>query len=319
MHHPPLPETSDGIGATIASGSLQAPAQTRKHRTDFSALDQFTETSASEPISLSTEALGPIGAELPSRGRARGRNLGTAPPIDSTLSETPHNPCGPAANDDAADGPIRVKRTYQRRKPRREDRRYNTTSITILPQVYDQARTAFANATSRGLPLDTMVTLRPVIFEGLTPQERYVWTKKRVNAMRQLFADNDDLPEFAALWSRESTRVRTAWPYGAKGEHLHMLVHTAGAREPLRKALHKTFTQREAFVDPADDVVHRLNNGQLGDASTYILKAVHQNVWRTYEATPHRPSGEIYGPRVGWTRNILDELPVRRPGRRTGS
>lgn len=315
MHHLPLPETSDGIGAAIPSGSLQEPAQVRKYRTDFQALDRPITAATAQPISLHLEALDPFDLEQPSRALACACSLGTAPSTSSSVSEPPHNPCGPAANDDAADGPIQVKRTYQRHKPRREDRRCNTTSLTILPQVYDQARTAFANATTQGLPLDTMVTLRPMVFQDLTPQERYVWTKKRVNAIRQLFADNDDLPEFAALWSRESTRVRTEPPYGADGEHLHLLVHTAGGREPLRKALHKSFSPREAVVDPADDVVRRLDNGWLGDASTYLLKAVHQNVWRTYPATPHRPSGEIYGPRVGWTRNILDELPVRRPRR----
>lgn len=317
MHHPTLSDADDGIGAPRQL-LPQAQAQVPEYRTDFRALDRPITAAALQPISLQIEALDAFVAEGSSRVPAYARSLGTAPPMRSDPVGSPGNPCGPAANDDAADGSVQVKRTYQRRKPRREDRRCNTTSLTILPQVYDQARTAFANATTRGLPLDTMVTLRPVIFEGLTPQERYVWTKKRVNAMRQLFADNDDLPEFAALWSRESTRVRAEPPYGAKGEHLHLLVHTAGAREPLRKALHKSFSRREAFVDPADDVVRRLDNGQLGDASTYLLKAVHQNVWRTYPATPHRPSGEIYGPRVGWTRNILNELPVRRPASRVG-
>lgn len=315
MHHSTPAETNDRIGAP-AQFLPEAQAQSPEYRTDFQALDRPVTAATAKPISLHLEALAPFGVEQPSRALAYACSLGTAPPISSAVPETPHNPCGPAANDDI-DGPVPVKRTYRRRKPRRDDRRCNTTSLTISPQVYDQARTAFTNATTRGLPLDTMVTLRPVIFEGLTPQERYVWTKKRVNAMRQLFADNDDLPEFAALWSRESTRIRAEPPYGAKGEHLHLLVHTAGAREPLRKALHKSFSQREAFVDPADDVVRRLDNGQLGDASTYILKAVHQNVWGAYEATPHRPSGEIYGPRVGWTRNILDELPVRRQRRGT--
>lgn len=311
-------QTQSDPSASSPFEPVEVPS-TADYRTDFPVPDRPIAAATPEPIAPSDQVLGSIDLALPSRAPAYARVLGTAQPIGIATSEEAPNPCGSAANDDTTDGPVQVKRTYQRRKPIRDDRRRNTTSLTIPPRVYDQARTAFANAAHRGLPLDTMLTLRPRVFETLTPEERHAWTKKRLNALRQLFADNDNLPEFAALWSRESVRVRVEPPYGAKGEHIHLLVHTAGAHAVMHKALLKSFGRYEADVGPADDLVRRLDNGQLGDASTYLLKAVHQNVWRTYPATPHRPSGEIYGPRVGWTRNILDEQPVRRTARRAGS
>ena len=96
-----------------------------------------------------------------------------------------------------------------------------------------------------------MVTLRLGVFEEMNAEQRWAWTKRWLNSLRQLFADNDNLPDYAVLWGRGSLRVGAMPHYQARGEHIHVLVHTGGMRHRLEKTLRKRFGKREVDVTPA--------------------------------------------------------------------
>ena len=214
------------------------------------------------------------------------------------------NPLGTAANDDEAP-PLRKRK--QRRKPARDDRRRSRTTLTISKEQYQGGRNAWYTAQIIGLPLDALVTLRPRIFDEMTPVERHAWTRRRIRSLGQWYADNDDLPPFTALWSRESKRVAFEGKWMAIGEHIHMLVHAGPHRDRLKRMLGKGLKMKgEVDVRPAKQTITRLHNGWMTDASTYVLKAVNQRVWRSRPSVPHRESGPIYGVRVGWTQNLND-------------
>lgn len=177
--------------------------------------------------------------------------------------------------------------------------------MVISKKDYDAGMTAWGRAHLKGLTLDTLVTLRPTDFDHLAPDERHAWCMRRIKSLGQWFADNDDRPEFAALWSREAKRIGEGRTATAEGEHIHILVHAGDYRADLERMLRKSLKgQSEVDVRPATQDVMQLDCGWLGDAATYVLKAVSQQVWRTYRSTPHRPSGPVWGTRCGWTKNI---------------
>ncbi|WP_449410485.1 hypothetical protein [Methylobacterium komagatae] len=247
----------------------------------------------------------PVGAH----GMTQALGAGPSAPLLGTQALTPYpslgehdNPLGAAANDDE-EPPVHKRK--RRRKPARDDRRRSRTTLTISKEQYQGGRDAWYGAQIIGLPLDTFVTLRPRIFDEMTPVERHAWTRRRIRSLGQWYADNDDLPPFTALWSRESKRIAQGGKWTGIGEHIHMLVHAGTHRDRLEKMLSKSLKLRgEVDVRPAKQTITRLRNGWMTDASTYVLKAVNQRVWRSRPSVPHRKSGPIYGARVGWTQNL---------------
>ena len=236
------------------------------------------------------------------------RSISTTSHITTlTLPEASGSPLPPASNDNSEEpetGKAKRKRR-SRRKPKRDDKRRSRRSLVISKQDYKGGLDAWHRARRSGLSLDTLVTLRPAEFEFLSEQGRHAWSMKRLKSFGQWYADNDDRPEFAALWSRESKRIGEGRNATAEGEHMHLLVHAGEHRTDLERMLRKQLKgQREVDVRPATQDVLRLNCGWLGDAATYVLKAVSQQVWRNNRKTPHRPSGTIWGARCGWTNNI---------------
>lgn len=226
------------------------------------------------------------------------------PTTGNALSEGAKTPTQPAINDDAEGRKSRRKRK-RRRKAKRDDRRRCRTTMTIPKKDYEAGMTAWGIARINGRPLDTLITLRPANIDDMTMPERRDWFMRRIKSLGQWFADNDNRPEFTALWSREARRIGTGRSATALGEHIHILVHTGDHRADLERMLRKSLKGRtEVDVRPATQDVMRLECGWLGDAATYVLKAVNQQVWRTYRTTPHRPSGPIYGARCGWTNNL---------------
>lgn len=232
--------------------------------------------------------------------------ISTGHPItSSTLPEETQTPLLPAANDDLEKPRKPIRKRPSRRKPKRDDKRRSRTTLTISAKDYDAGMSAWGMAAVIGRPLDTLVTLRPSFIDELTDCERQVWFMKRLKSLGQWFADNDNRPEFTALWSREAKRIGVGRNVTAAGEHLHLLVHAGDHRSDLERMLRKSLKgPREVDVRPTTQEVMRLDCGWLGDAGTYVLKAVNQKVWRTYRTTPHRPSGPIFGARCGWTNNL---------------
>ena len=242
-----------------------------------------------------------------SRTHARA-HLGTHenPPADVT---------DPANSNTPDEGQPKPKRAWALRKRERDDLRRRTTTLAITGAVYEQARQAFGNAQANGHDLDAIVTIRPKIVVDLDAEQREAWFKSAVHKMRMMFAANENLPEFATVWSRESKRIGTERKPEGVGEHLHMLLATSGRLDLVERYLRKHLSGPEVDVRPVDAVTRRLRNGQLGDGATYILKGVAPSYWRAYPETPHRASGPIFGQRVGWSLNLLSEQPIGRKPR----
>lgn len=259
-------------------------------------------------ILISDQELGLFQPDRPSRGRARA-HLGT--------SENQHTAAPEPANSNDLDaGYPKPKRAWTLRKRERDDLRRRTTSLAITGAVYEQGRQAFGNAEAKGHDLDALVTIRPAAVDAISPEEREDLFKRMIHAMRTAFAVNENLPEPAYVWSRESKRIggTERKPEGV-GEHLHVVVATGGRLDLVERYFRKHLSGHEVDVRPVDAVTRRLRNGQMGDAGTYILKAVEPAYWRAYPQTPHRASGPIFGQRVGWSLNLLNEQPVGRKPR----
>ncbi|WP_132250475.1 hypothetical protein [Methylobacterium segetis] len=212
------------------------------------------------------------------------------------------------ANDDL-EGSVPVKRTYERHKPREADLRCKTTLTSIHPLDYEQARIAFNRSWEIGLGLDTAVTLRPAAFRTMTPEERDRQTALFLKRTRSFYAANDDMPELAYLMTREAD-------YGDEAgisEHIHLLIHcgTKRGRSRLKSYLHGRYTTIEAKVKVASPDRVRLPGGEIGDASTYSLKAVSARYAHKY-GFPHRFSGPVYGARVFWSTNLNPVRPLFR-------
>jgi hypothetical protein len=259
------------------------------------------------------QGLGHAEPDRPSRGRARA-HLGT--------HENPHADAPKPANSNVPDEvQPKPKRAWTLRKRERDDLRRRTTTLAIPWELYEQARQAYGNAQIRGHDLDALVTLRPRIVVDLDPMEREELFKRQIHAMRTAFAANENLPEPAYVWSRESKRIGTERKPEGVGEHLHMILATGGRLDLVERYLRKHLRgEHEVDVTAASAFTKRLRNGQVGDASTYVLKAVEPRYWKTFPETPHRASGPIFGQRVGWSKNLLAEQPIgRKPRpRRTG-
>lgn len=210
-----------------------------------------------------------------------------------------------AANDNAL-GVVAVRRTYQRRKPRKSDLRCRTTLASIHPVDYDQARIAFNRSWGIGLGLDAAVTLRPAVFQTMTFEERDREVRRFLKRIRSFYADNDDMPPLAYLLTREAE-------YGdveGCSEHVHLLIHTGTGKvkRKLRRYLLQRYTEIEVKVATASPDRVRLRGGEIGDASTYSLKAVDAAYAKKHEL-PHRFSGPVYGARVFWSKNLNPARP----------
>ena len=274
---------------------------------DFSGPVSPTGDQPTLEILVADQQLGPPEQDRLSRGRARA-HLGT-------YKNTPTDLPNPANSNDLPEGQTTPKRAWNLRKPERSDLRRRTTTLAISWDVYEQGRRAYGNAKAAGHDLDCLVTLRPKIVVDLDPEQREQLFKSQIHKMRTMFAANDDLPEFKTVWSRESKRIGTDRKPEGVGEHLHMLLASGGRLDLVEKYLRKHLSGPEVDVRPADAVAKRLRNGQIGDASTYVLKAVEPRYWRTFPETPHRSSGPIFGQRVGWSLNLLPEQPIGRQAR----
>lgn len=227
-------------------------------------------------------------ASSPSRGRAQallGKNY-------------PHSP---QSDNDDNPGRTEIKRAYRRRKPRETDLRCRTMVSSIHPIDYEQGRIAFNRSWEIGLGLDAAVTLRPAAFQSMTPADRDREVRLFLKRIRSFYADNDDMPPLAYLLTREATFGDEA---GAS-EHVHLLIHTGNGKvkRKLRRYLRQRYSDIEAKVKTATPDRVSLPKGQIGDASTYSLKAVAAPYAKEYNL-PHRFSGPIYGARVFWSENI---------------
>ncbi|MGC5781763.1 hypothetical protein [Methylobacterium sp. NFXW15] len=258
-------------------------------------------------ILIPDQELGLFQPDRPSRGRARA-HLGSYKPQHADAPE-------PANDDTLAEAPSKPKRAWSLRKRESEDLRRRTKTLAITGAVYEQGRQAFGSAEAKGHDLDCLVTIRPAAVDTMSPEEREDLFKKMVHAMRTAFAANENLPEPAYLWSRESKRVGTARKPEGVGEHLHVVVASGGRLDLVEKYFRKHLSGHEVDVRPVDAVTRRLRNGQIGDAGTYLMKAVEPAYWRKFPQTPHRASGPIFGQRVGWSKNLLNEQPVGRKPR----
>jgi hypothetical protein len=145
-----------------------------------------------------------------------------------------------------------------------------------------------------------MVTIRPRVFQTIDAVERYERTKRWMRQMRQFYRDNDnELPLFAHLLSRESTAS------DGTGEHIHWLLPTAGRQDLVKAYLERKFPEeREVVVKAAHQWSNYLDDGKVGNASTYLLKAACKSVRDKNPNTPFRRSGPVYGPRVFWSTNL---------------
>ena len=251
------------------------------------------EIQAQEPKSqpkfiVEDQLLDVIGSGAPSRAGAQA-HLGTGYPSQS-------DPSG-----DTDQTHVRIKKTYQRRKPREADLRCKAMASSIHPIDYEQGRTAFNRSWEIGLGLDTAVTLRPAAFHTMSPEAREQEIRLFLKRIRSFYADNEDMPALAYLLTREAEFSDNE---GAS-EHAHLLIHTGKpeAKRKLKSYLRKRYTAIEAKVKPASPNRVRLADGKFGDASTYSLKAVAAPYAATYEL-PHRFSGPVYGARVFWSANI---------------
>lgn len=305
-------EPSEGalndLGNDLGNDLDQAPEKVvgaQNYRTDFPGQISSPNDEQVQEILVPDQQLGQSGPDRPSPSPRARVFLGTTLRTETDAPEPP-----PAANDD---DPAKAK--PRRRKAARDDRRRHTTGLSISPGLHKQGREAFVNAGRSGAPLDTLVTIRPLDFLDLGIEDRWTWTKAKINALRTWFAANDDRPEFKALWARESKRIGKCPDCTAEGEHLHVLLHAGEYRAELEAYLRKRLDGPELDVRPADALPRMLENGWIADAGSYLLKAASPQVYMTRRTIPHRPSGPIYGPRVGWTRNILDQKPVGRQAR----
>lgn len=314
--HGPSEGALDDTDESLDPGPKNA-VRARNNHAGFSAPVSASGDQPAPPILILDQGLDPAGPDRPSRGRARAR-LGT--------HQNPHIDAPKPDNDDDLDeGQPEPKRVWTLRKRERDDLRRRTTTLAIPWELYEQGRQAYGNAQIRGHNLDALVTLRPRVVDELGPEEREELFKRQIHRMRTAFAANQNLPEFACLWSRESKRVGTERKLEGVGEHLHMLLATGGRLDLVDRYLRKHMRgQYEVDVKPANAVTKRLRNGQIGDGGSYVLKAVEPRYWKTFPETPHRASGPIFGQRVGWSLNLLAEQPVgrkprhRQAGRRGG-
>jgi hypothetical protein len=300
----------------LTNSLVQTATAVPKWSPDFHAPIRHGEATAGAEIlvqnqELTTPNLNPTSA-LPSHaGISISRST-----TSITLPESAQTPPLTSVNDDEethpqqkqrrqATTPTKRRKRKSRRKARRNDRRRCRATLTISKKDYEAGRTAWTIAQMQGRPLDTLVTLRPANIDDMTMSERRDWFMGRLKSLGQWFSDNDNRPPFTALWSREARRIGTGREATAPGEHAHILVHAGNHRDALERMLRKSLKgKNEVDVRPATQEVLRLECGWLGDASTYVLKAVNQKVWRSHRETPHRPSGPIYGTRCGWTNNI---------------
>ncbi|MBO1023012.1 hypothetical protein IPV08_23945 [Methylobacterium sp. SD274] len=156
-----------------------------------------------------------------------------------------------------------------------------------------------------------MVTIRPIEFEVLTPQQRWKETQRWMRRFREFHRTNDNLPSrYAYMLARESTRDGKI----GRGEHVHWLINTNDRLDVVRGYFKARFTTSdyEIKVDPRDRRLVYLEDGKVGDASTYLMKACHQHVWHRDKTIPHRPSGPVFGPRILWSTNINAIQPLHR-------
>lgn len=283
---------------------METTSAVPKWAPDFQAQLQFPAELMAQPIPLADQLLATQTMIAPSRTSAHTRiSIPTDTP-SSPKKKRAKTPALKATNDDRRP-PNKRKKRPSRRKPKRNDKRRNRRSMVISKKDYEGGMHAFGRAFLKNLQLDTMVTLRPADFDHLNPDERHAWCMRRIKALGQWFSDNDNRPEFAALWSREAKKVVDDQKVTAEGEHMHILVHAGENRADLERMLRKSLKGRnEVDVRPATQEVMRLDCGWFGDAATYVLKAVSQQVWKAHRTIPHRPSGPIWGTRCGWTNNI---------------
>jgi hypothetical protein len=162
-----------------------------------------------------------------------------------------------------------------------------------------------------------MVTIRPRIFQSINEIERYERTQHWMRHMREFYRDNDnELPPYAYVLSREATAA------DGTGEHIHWLLPTAGRQELLEAYLERKFPEkREVRVEVAHRWSIRLEDGKIGNAATYLLKAACKSVRDRNPDTPFRLSGPVYGPRVFWSKNLNPTRPryrVPAPKRQKG-
>lgn len=252
-------------------------------------------------IAVTDQSVDALGSRSPSRAGAQAP-LGTSYPSrsDTDLASAPDH--------------ARIKRKYQRRKPRETDLRCKTMASSIHPVDYEQGRTAFNRSWEIGLGLDTAVTLRPAVFRTMTPEAREQEIRLFLKRIRSFYADNEDMPALAYLLTREAEFNDK----DGASEHAHLLIHTGSpeAKRKLKSYLRRRYTAIEAKVKSASPKRVRLANGTFGDASTYSLKAVAAPYAATYEV-PHRFSGPVYGARVFWSGNINPVQPRIRVPRAT--
>ena len=280
----------------------------QNNRTDFRASVSPSSDQPSGEILVPDQQLGSLQPDRPSRAR-HARSPGT---YENTEIDLPT----PANSNTPTEGQPKPRRARKRRKSKRSDLRLKAMTLAIPWELYEQGSRAYGNAPHHGIDLDCLVTLRPEIMVDLDPEQREAWFRAQVNKIRTMYAANDNLPEFACLWSRESRRIGTAGKYEGVGEHIHLLLPAGGRFDILKGYFKKHLRgQFEVDVTAASNLNRRLRNGQIGNASTYVLKAVEPAYWRAYPQTPHRASGPIYGQRVGWSLNLLDEQPVGRKAR----
>lgn len=237
--------------------------------------------------------------DLPSRAYAHTRVPGIIHPTPDIPSEPSPSGLLQAANDDC-EGLVEVKRKNARRKDGGADLRTNTMTRSICWDDYKEGREAWHRSWKVGLGLDCMVTIRPRIFQSLDAVERYKETQHWMRQMREFYRDNDnELPPHAYLLSREATAS------DGTGEHIHWLLPTAGRQDLVRTYLKRKFPEkREVVVEIADQLWRRLDNGKMGNASTYLLKAACWSVRKSMPNTPFRLSGPVYGPRALWSTNL---------------
>lgn len=234
-----------------------------------------------------------------SRGRARERFPGILGPHADALPELPQIEVPQAANDDR-EGLVAVKRRNTRHKRWDADLRTNTTTKSICWDDYWEGREAWRQSWEIGLGLDCMVTIRPRIFQSIGEIERYERTQHWMRQMREFYRANDnELPPYAYVLSRETTASDST------GEHIHWLVPTAGRQDLVKVYLERKFPeQREVVVEVAHRWSNRLEDGKIGNAATYLLKAACKSVRDWCPNTPFRLSGSVYGPRVFWSKNL---------------
>lgn len=242
--------------------------------------------------------------DLPSRTCAHTLVPGILRPLVDTPSEP--SPAGQlqAANDDC-EGLVEVKRKNTRSKLGKADLRTNTMTRSICWDDYWEGRAAWHHAWKIGLGLDCMVTIRPRIFQALEAVQRYEQTQAWMRQMRQFYRDNDnELPAYAYLLSREATGS------DGTGEHIHWLLPTAGRQDLVEMYLERKLpADREVVVEAAHQWPHILENGKVGNAGTYLLKAACKSVRDRRPNTPFRLSGPVYGQRVFWSTNLNPKRP----------